>query len=330
MEKYAKDGTLQMKSLTECFMSNGKLDYDKAVTDGLKWWAWAKSKGYKHTREIEDVGDFYFVNGQWQNFIKDYWLDPRWEDPKVSEWVVTKGTVGAVYIPLIRSITAVNVERMEKKQVDELFEALGRTTLMSRRFFIDLLEYMNSFSGSIGLDHEGLVGRKILLEFDPASDYERVINDLVNESVANVEPIFIFTPNASPLHTHLTKQPTIKYFLTSFSISIPKSTAENEVLLPAKNEPLILDALSKVLETHVDVHVCFVFDILSELLTWLGRDKTSIFLRNVLDMLSSKKITALFLINTSAHEPEVVSQVKALFYNLLTYNKDGLKVVKAS
>jgi len=102
------------------------------------------------------------------------------------------------------------------------------------------------------------------------------------------------------------------------------------VILPAKNVPLILDTLSKVLEAYADVNGCFVFDILSDLLTSVGPEKTFIFLRHALDMLSSEKITSLFLLNTSAHNAEVVSRVKMLLPNLLTYNKDGLKVVKIS
>jgi len=102
------------------------------------------------------------------------------------------------------------------------------------------------------------------------------------------------------------------------------------VVLPAKNAPLILDALSKVLETYKDANVCFVFDILSELLTTVGRERTFIFLRHALDMLSSKKITSLFLLNTSAHETEVVSRLRSLFSNQLAYSKNGLEIVKTS
>ncbi len=166
------------------------------------------------------------------------------------------------------------------------------------------------------------------MEFDPVSDYEKVVDCLAKESIANVEPFFVFTSSTSPIHTYLAKQPTIKFFLTSISTSTPKSTSENEVLLPAKNAPLILDALSKVLETYADANVCFVFDILSELLTSIGREKTFIFLRHALDMLSSEKITSLFLLNTSAHEAEVVSSLRALFKNQFVYGKKGLDVVK--
>jgi hypothetical protein len=327
VEKYEKDGTLFMMSLTENFLSNGKIDFEKAVNAGLNRWVEAKRKGYNHMRDIEDLGDFSFVNGQWQKYVKDYWLDPRWDDPDVSEWVESREKVGVVYTPFLKEITAINVERMTETEIAEILKAFGEGPMAPARF-IDLFENMDSFSGSIGLDHERLIGRKILLEFDPSSDYEKVVDRLTKENMANVEPIFVFTSSTSPIHMYLAKQSTIKFFLTSISTSTPKSTSENTLLLPAKNAPLILDAINKVLETYADANVCFVFDILSELLTSTGRERTFIFLRHALDMLSSEKITSLFLLNTSAHEAEVVSSLRALFKNQFGYGKNGLDVVK--
>jgi hypothetical protein len=329
VKKYEKIGTLFMISLTENFMSNGKIDYKKAVNAGLNRWAETKRKGYKHMRDIEDLGDFSFVNGQWQKYVKDYWLDPRWNDPDVSEWVESREAVGVVYTPFLKEITAVNVEHMTETEVAELLKAFGEGSTVAAKH-IDLLEETGSFSRLIGLDHERLIGRKLLLEFDPASNYEKIIGSLAKESMANVEPIFVFTSSTSPIHSSLTEQPAIRFFLTSLSTSTPKSTSENKVLLPAKNMPLILDAISKVLETYKDANICFVFDILSELLTTIGRERTFTFLRHALDMLSSEKTTSLFLFNSSAHEPKMVSQLRTLFSNQLVYDKNGLEVVKTS
>jgi len=331
VEKYERKGALILVSLTEDFMPNGKLDYDKAVIDGIKWWAEMRRKGYKHIRDIEDVGDFSFVNGQWQKWVKEYWLDPRWEDPNVSEWVVSKGPVGAVYIPSLMSLTAVDVERMTRKQVDEVLKAFGRTAITSKRFFIDLLEDMNSFSRMIGLHHEQLLGRKILLEFDPASNYEKVVDSLMRESMANVEPIFVLTSRTNPIHTHLAEHPAAKFIFLSTSASTPELKSENEVILPATDTALILQVLSEVLEKFTaPVNVTLVFDKLSELIHLMGFSKAYGFLLDVLYMLSQTKITTIFLLNKKAHEPQVISQIRSLFHNLLTNDKEGLKVLKIS
>jgi hypothetical protein len=327
VEKYEKNGALLMMSLTEDFMPNGKLDCEKAVTAGLNRWAEAKRKGYNHLRDIEDLGDFSFINGQWQKYVMDYWHDPRWDDPNISEWVKSEETVGVVYDPFLMEITAINVEHTTETEVTEILKAFGRGFMVPARF-IDLFKDTTLFSKSVGLDHEGLIGRKILLEFDPVSDYEKVVHNLAKETMANVEPIFVFTSKTSSIHSRLAEESAIRFFLSSVSTSIPKSTSENTALLPANNMPLILDAINKVLETYADANICFVFDILSETLTSLEPEKTYRFLHHALEMLASEKTTALFLFNPSAHEPQVVSSLKSLFSDQLTYDKNGLEIIK--
>jgi len=329
VEKYEKAGVLVLRSVTEEFMPNGKLDYEKAVVNGMNWWAEAKKKGFNHVRDIEDLGDFSFVNGQWQKYVMNYWHDPRWNDPGVSEWAGSGETAEIVYEPFIMEITAVNVEHMMETEVTEILKAFGKGTLPSARF-IDLLEDVDSFSRSMGLDHKRLLGRKILLEYDPASNYEKVVDRLAKESRANVEPLFVFTSTTSPIHTYFAKQSSIKFFLTSLSTSTPQSISENEVLLPTKSMPLILDAINKVLETYANANICFVFDIISELLNSIGQERTFTFMRHALDLLSSEKTTSIFLLNPSAHRTEVVSRIRGLFHNLLAYDKDEIRAVEIS
>jgi len=126
VEQYKRDDTLRLESLTEHFMSNGRLDYEKAVINGLNRWDAAKRKGYKHVRDIEDVGDFSFCGGQWLQYIKYYWLDPEWNDPSISKWAVSEEPTGVVYDPFVMEITAVNVENMTHTQLTELFSTMGR------------------------------------------------------------------------------------------------------------------------------------------------------------------------------------------------------------
>jgi len=105
--------------------------------------------------------------------------------------------------------------------------------------------------------------------------------------------------------------------------------SENEVILPAT--ALILQALSEVLEKFTaPVNVTLVFDKLSELIHLMGFRKAYGFLLDVLYMLSQTKMTTIFLLNKKAHEPQVISQIRSLFHNLLTNDKEGLKVLKIS
>ncbi|MFB0523728.1 MAG: MEDS domain-containing protein [Candidatus Bathyarchaeia archaeon] len=322
VEKYEREGNLILDSLTEYYTPDGKFDKDRLVNKGLNDRAEAKRKGYKHYRSLDDLGDFSFLNGQWQTYI-DYWDDPAWETPSGT------GRDMLDYSPFVTELTAFSIEGIDEPQLAEMLKAfwVGHPTYT---VFIDLLEHADAFSKLLHMRHQEVIGRKILLEFNPVSDYERVVDSLAKETIANIEPFFVFTSRTSSIRTYLAKHPAVRFFLTSISTSAPKSTSENEMLLPAGNASLLLDALGKVLETHVDVKGCLVFDILSELLTSIGLEKTLVFLHNVLDMLYSGKITGLFLLNTSAHEPEVISAIRGLFRDLLTYDRDRLKVKKIS
>jgi len=314
VDKYEKDGTLFMKSLSEFFMPDGNFDKERPIRFLLDRRAEAKRKGCK-AREIEDVGDFSFVKGRWQEYF-DYWSNPMWG---LSE------TVGIIFEPFIMEVTAVNVGGMSEVQRTEILKAFGSGRVAPARL-IDVIEHRDGFSKSVGLTHKQMLGRKVLLEFDPASTYEVAIEDLVKECMANVEPILIFTPRGSVIHTSLTKQP-VKFFLTS-GISAPKILSENEVLLPANNPPLVLDSLDRMLKAYPHGGVCLVFDIFSDLLMSVGFEKTYKFLQYALEMLYSERVTAVFLLNSAVHDPKIVSSLRGLFANRIAYRKEGIRVLR--
>ncbi|MEM2915440.1 MAG: hypothetical protein QXH91_08605, partial [Candidatus Bathyarchaeia archaeon] len=214
VDKYERNGTLYMNTQTRHLnVAAGQIDRDKAIRFVFDFWSEAEKKGYKHVRVIDDVGDFSFVNGEWQRYL-EYWNDPRCEDPK---WALP-GALGLVYKPFLMEITAFNVGSVKETNILEILKAFGRGMIAPTRL-IDLLHDANLFSKLIDLDHQQLLGRKILLEFDPASDYEGMMERLVKETAANVEPIIVFTICKSPLHMRLRRQPIIKFFLMSISSS---------------------------------------------------------------------------------------------------------------
>jgi len=322
VEKYEMEGALVLTGLSEWYMPDGKFDMERAFREEFETRAKAKRKGYKHFRALEDLGDFSFLNGQWQTYT-NFWDNPRWEIPSSTYTELLD------YTPFVMELTAFNVEGIGEAQLAEMLKAfwVGHPAYT---VFIDLLEYTDAFSRLLDIPHKKLINRKILLEFDPVSDYEKIIRSLANEALANVYPLFVFTSPTSIIHASLAKQPTVKFFMLSTSTPTSESKAENEVILPAKNMVLLKDTLNKVLEEHAQINIFLVFDKLSELINLVGFDKTYKFLLDLTEMLSKTKATAIFLLNKSAHEPQVVSRIRGLFHNLLTSDKDGLKVVKLS
>lgn len=183
----------------------------------------------------------------------------------------------------------------------------------------------------MGLSHKQLVGRKLLFEFDPTSDYERVVQNFVMETIANVETTVVFTPRGSPIHSALSQERNLRFFLLTQRMSAPTMVAsETEMLLPANNSSLILDVFEKVLNASAQERLCLVFDSLSELIRSIGLKRTHNFLRYALEMLSPKNVTALFLLNSSAHDPKAASMLRGLFEDQLAYGEKGIQMAKLS
>jgi len=187
---------------------------------------------------------------------------------------------------------------------------------------------LNAFSKNLGLNHQQMVGRKILLEFDPESCYEKAIQDFAAEALANVEPIVVFTRRGSAIHSSLSEQKAVKFFCLTLQVSVPKEFSENEMLLPSNDISLMLDVFDKTLKAHPQGNINVVFDSLSDLVLSVGFEKTYRFMRYAIEMLTSPRNTVVFLINQNAHDPKVESSFRGLFNNQISFTKDGIKTVK--
>ena len=51
-------------------------------------------------------------------------------------------------------------------------------------------------------------------------------------------------------------------------------------------------------------------------------------MRYATELLVSPRITALFLLNQTAHDPKVASSLRGLFSNQVSIRKDGIEAVK--
>jgi hypothetical protein len=188
----------------------------------------------------------------------------------------------------------------------------------------------NAFSKALGLNHQQMAGRKILFEFDPASQYEMAVQDLTTEALANAEPTAIFTRRGSAIYSALMKQKAVKFFCLTEQVSVPTEFSENEMLLSTNDTSLMLDVLNKTLKAHPEARINVVFDSLSDLIMAIGFEKTYRFIRYTIEMLASPRTTILFLLNQTAHDPQIASSIKSLFSNQISYGKEGIQPVKLS
>ena len=166
------------------------------------------------------------------------------------------------------------------------------------------------FSKQLGIEHSKLVGKKILLEFDPTTDYERLVRDFVSECTFLKEGVIIVTRKGSRLRQALEGDEGTKF----------TELERASELLP-------------VLKSNSEGPLTFVIDSLTDLA--LNRDSNGtpptnvqMFIQTALEALDEARITAVFLINPSAHDPKEIATVQGAFSHQLSYEKREVAVAR--
>ncbi len=180
-----------------------------------------------------------------------------------------------------------------------------------------------AFSKSFGMTHQQMVGKKMLLEIDPKSDYQNALFNFVSEARNSGETLFIFTSMNSALHSAVSEVESVKFFLTSLKTSRIRQINEAETLLPAADLSISLDAIVQHQKVEADKTVNILFDNLSDIILTCGFEKTYKFMRFLLEAISSQKTTALFILNPAAHDSTISSSIRGLFQTHLAYTKRG-------
>jgi len=314
VEKREKDGSLVLTTLSQFYFSDGVFDGEKAAKSLNELKADSLKKGYTRLIDFVDLGDFSFLEGKGDKYI-EYLSDKRWKT-YIDEHVI--------------ELFAVNSEKINKELLSRLTNLQMHVSLRSVHP-IDLITQTNTFSKALELTHRQITGRHILLDFDPSSDYEKIIGNFATEALANTEPVALFTHKGSAIYSVLGNQKALKVIFLTQSVSIPQVDAQmNAILLPANNTSLLLDALDKTLESLPQGNLNMIFDSLSSLILSVGLQKTYQFVRYALEMLASTNSTSLFLFNPDAHDPRVTSGLRSLFSNHISYRKEHLQIIKLS
>ncbi len=279
-------GVLRLSPLGTIYQTTGKLDETPIeLTQELA--SEARTLGKDGLMVILDYDDF--VVRPTQKFVQ-HLTDSRWATPD-----------HYVHVLMAFSSGAFQGEEASLAQLEGKIRTL------------DLSEPTDLFSRSLGLSHQELSGRKILLEFDPESDYERMYRSLLTESASNFERTVIFTRKDSSIYSYGQKQPGTKLFIMTPRVSYPKEESENLVLLPAYDTSLLLDSLNKTVEAYMGISFTIVFDNISHYIFTLGPDRTYSLVRQALELIPSGKITAVFSINCKAHDQKTVSTFENMF-----------------
>ena len=287
VRSYLVKGVLRLFPLGNLYQTKGNIDettieYVSQLVDETR------KLGRHGVRLVLDFDD-YLVHPI-QKFIS-HLTDPRWTSPDH-------------YVHVLMAFRSTTFRGEE----DETLNALK-----SKVRILDLSETINVFSKTVGLSHNEIAGKKILLEFDPRSDYERILNAILAESASNFERTVIFSRRGSPMHSLAQKQPGAKLFVLTSKVSYPKIEGDNRVLLPAYDTSLVLDSLNRTIEAYLGSSFTIVFDDISHYIFTLGLDRGYSFVRQAIELMSSTTVTSIFLINSKAHDEKGVSSFESLF-----------------
>jgi len=173
-----------------------------------------------------------------------------------------------------------------------------------------------------------MVGKTMLLEIDPASDYQKVLSSFVSEVKNSNEPLFIVTKENSTLHSTFSGENNARFLLLTSKASPPQPINEKETYLPASGLSALLHAceeIKKVAAAPTEKTVNLIFDNLSDIIHRFGSERTHKFTRLLLKEISSPKTRVLFLFNPAAHDQVISSFIRDLFHINLAYPNDGEK-----
>jgi len=163
----------------------------------------------------------------------------------------------------------------------------------------------DKFSRQVGLERSKLQGKKILLEYHSSAPYSRLVRDFVMECLAHDEKIIVLTRMGTAVRQALEGDQGIDLRDVSTPIQISKLLQEDG------QEPLSL-----------------VYDNITDLVISVNVQSAYTFLQNTLTLLSDKRITALFILNSAAHEEKDANILRGLFSNQIVYGTQGLASVR--
>lgn len=158
------------------------------------------------------------------------------------------------------------------------------------------------FSRQLRIESDDLKGKKILLEYEPATAYSRFVRQFALERGSKREKILVMTKDGSVIKDAFKNDEDIQ-------------------IIDAPSHPM----LSTITKDFKNIGLTLIYDSLTDLALSTDASTAYQFAREAVKLLSDTSITALFLINPSAHELKDVNSLRGIFGNQIVYGKDAPK-----
>lgn len=168
----------------------------------------------------------------------------------------------------------------------------------------------------------------MLLEADPALNYERAVKEFALEMIAGGRAVFAFTSRGSPVHLLLKDVPGLQFFILSENPYTKPGGESLEVMVPRGDHAILLNIIAETTEKSPEKPKALVFDNISSLILDSGFQACYKFLRQVNEILSREDVISIFLVLSKAHDDKMMNLVRHLYSGQLAYNSSGFHVTK--
>ncbi|MGQ9596584.1 MAG: hypothetical protein ACUVQY_08335 [Thermoproteota archaeon] len=213
------------------------------------------------------------------------------------------------YLSTVRRITRLNAEvkgawRSYFSLVERVTKELGREHIkdlvLSEGYSYADLE---AFSSLMGSNHKELMHNIVVFEYDPRYPYESHMKTAMREFLANSERCILFTRLGSKL-LEIAKD------MGDVELKVMTTISTVEEGIPFNDISRLLDIIGRELESELSTWI--IFYNISDLIFSIGFDKTYVFVRYLIDVVTSKGASLLILINKGAHRSEIVRTLEGL------------------
>jgi len=173
------------------------------------------------------------------------------------------------------------------------------------------------------LSYGKLAGRKALLEFDPASNYEEHVERFVYEALASNQAAVVFTRQGS----RISSLKNVKVVVFSVSEQALELLPGGNLRVSITDASILLEAFNQVLNSFPQVFI--VVDSLSNIVLNLGFERAHKLFQQVAEHMVNRNSTLLLLFNPNAHDERVRAVFEAYADILLKADRSGLHLIKA-
>jgi predicted transcriptional regulator len=174
-----------------------------------------------------------------------------------------------------------------------------------------------------------LAGKSVLLEVDPALNYETAVSKIVGDFTLKGHSPFLFSWRGSPVYAKLSGGDGLSLRTMDSEVTTRKKVDNREVLIPQNNHTVLLDELSRVIQSQTENGILLVFDSISDLVISEGLETTYKVLKTVNGLVTGTSTTILAILRRRAHDDRAESMIKGIYAFHVIHDSGGLKLARA-